>query len=112
MTQYEVKLTSRGERDFQNACQWYAERSTVAANNWYDGTQLALDSLKGNPERCPLADENLRFPIELRQLTFGSGRKLTHRIIFAIRPDAVVVYAIRHTAQDEWRPENPLDQIS
>lgn len=65
--------------------------------------QVALDSLKKNPERCPLADESSRFPIDLRQLNFGSGRKTTHRIIIAIRPDFVIVYAIRHVAQEQWR---------
>lgn len=101
---YAVKLTSRAEIDYQQACAWYSERSTQAAEKWYEDLQSALDSLKQNPERCPLADENSRFPIELRQLNFGSGRRITHRILFAIRPDAVVVYAIRHVAQASWRP--------
>jgi hypothetical protein len=46
----------------------------------------------------------LASPIELRQLNYGSGRKITHRIIFAIRPTRVVVYAVRHVAQRDWEP--------
>jgi hypothetical protein len=61
--------------------------------------------LAENPERCPFARENPRFPIELRLLNYGSGRRTTHRIIFAIRPTLVVVYAVRHVAQQDWRPE-------
>lgn len=53
----------------------------------------------------PLANENAQFPIELRQLNCGSGRKTTHRIIFAIRSAHVVVYAIRHVAQLDWEPD-------
>ena len=101
---YEVKLTDRAEENWRQAYEWYADRSPEVAERWYNGMQAALDSLKQNPERCPLADENSRFPIELRQLNFGSGRKITHRIVFAIRPAHVVVYAIRHVAQGEWEP--------
>jgi hypothetical protein len=68
--------------------------------------------LAKNPYRCSLALENPRFPIELRQLNYGSGRRKTHRIIFAIRPDTVVVHAVRHVAQEDWRPETDLGETS
>ncbi|MCI0335821.1 MAG: type II toxin-antitoxin system RelE/ParE family toxin [Planctomycetes bacterium] len=108
--QYDVNLTARAEREYQLAYEWYADRSPEAAEKWFMGMQAALDSLKRNPERCPLADENTSFPIELRQLNFGSGRRKTHRIIFAIRPSTIVVYAIRHVAQEAWRPESELGE--
>jgi plasmid stabilization system protein ParE len=88
---------------------WSAERSPSAADRWYQGFLKLLDSLTEEPQRHPLALENRRFPIDLRQVNYGSGRRLTRRIIFAIRPNAVVVYAIRHVAQDECRPDKPLD---
>ena len=104
MKTYEVYLTDRAERNWREAYEWYAEWLQEAAEQWYDTMQTALDSLKHNPQRCPLADENASFPIELRQLNFGSGRKITHRILFSIQPSHVVVYAIRHVAQSEWQP--------
>jgi len=55
-----------------------------------------------------LAREDPRFPIELRQLNYGSGRRTTHRILFAIRSTRVVVYAIRHFAQQDWRSDDEL----
>jgi plasmid stabilization system protein ParE len=79
---YDVKFTGRAEENYRQACEWYAERSPEAAENWYEGMQAALDSLKHDPEHCPLADENSSFPIELRQLNFGSGRRITHRVLF------------------------------
>jgi hypothetical protein len=45
-------------------------------------------------------------PIEIRELAYGLGRKPTHRALFAIRPDAVIVYAIRHTAQADVTPDD------
>ncbi len=85
--------------------------SEAAADRWYNGFLRLLDLLAEDPHRFPLALENPRFPIASRQVTYGSGRRVSHRIIFAIRQTSVVVYSVRHAAQDEWRPEHPPDQI-
>lgn len=37
----------------------------------------------------------------LHQVAFGSGKRNTHRMIFAVRSDKVMVYAIRYLAQQE-----------
>ena len=103
---HEVVLTEEAERGLEDAYEWYARQSTEAANLWYSGILMAITSLERNPERCPLATDNDRFPVEIRQLNYGSGRRLTHRIVFTIRPDRVIVYAIRHLAQQDLRPED------
>jgi plasmid stabilization system protein ParE len=105
---YEIVLTDEADRNARSVIAWYAERSQAAADSWYSGLMRAIESLAQNPERYSLARENPRFPIEIRQLTFGGGRRTTHRIIYAIRPAAVVIYAIRHVAQGDWRPEDEL----
>ncbi|MEX0802239.1 MAG: type II toxin-antitoxin system RelE/ParE family toxin [Candidatus Binatia bacterium] len=106
---YKVRLTDEAKQNVRAIVAWYAERSQVAADRWYNGFVELLDSLAEDPHRHPLALENPRFPIELRQLNYGSGRRITHRIIFAIRQTIVVVYSVRHAAQDEWRPEHPAN---
>jgi plasmid stabilization system protein ParE len=103
---YEVVLTNEAQENARAAYEWYAERSQEAADQWQAGLVDSLDTLETDPERWSLANENSRFPIELRQLLYGSGRRITHRIIFAIRPTKVVVYAIRHVAQQDWMPGN------
>lgn len=103
---YEVVLTEEAERNLHAAYEWYDSRSAEAARRWYDGIVRAMASLEQSPERCPLARENERFPVELRQLNYGSGKRLTHRILFVIRPSHVVVYAIRHLAQRDVLPED------
>ena len=45
-------------------------------------------------------------PFEIRQLVYGLGRKRTHRAIFTIRPDQVVVLTIRHLAQSDLGSED------
>jgi hypothetical protein len=61
-------------------------------------------SLADNPDRFGLADENGRFPYEVRQLNFGLGSRPTHRLVFVIRPHDVVVLRVRHLAQDAIEP--------
>jgi plasmid stabilization system protein ParE len=103
---YDVVLTDEARQNIRSIVAWYSNQSPAAANRWYDGLVEKLASLTEKPDRCTFARENSRFPIELRQLNYGSGRRLTHRIIFTIRPKSVVVYSIRHVAQQDWRPED------
>jgi plasmid stabilization system protein ParE len=102
---YNVRLTDEAKQNVHATVSWYAERSEEAADRWYNGFMKLIDSLAADPHRHPVALEDPRFPLELRQVNYGSGRRTTHRILYTIRPDTVVVYAVRHAAQEEWRPE-------
>jgi plasmid stabilization system protein ParE len=86
----------------KQTAQWWADNhSSSQANRWYEGFLKVLVSLEKNPDRFPFARESAALPVEMRELHFGLGRRKTHRAIFAIRQDSVVIYAIRHTAQDD-----------
>lgn len=103
----EVKLTERAYQQLKSSAQWWADnRSSTQAVRWYEAFLRALVTLERNPERCALARENESMPVEMRELYFGLGRRKTHRAVFAIRPDYVVVYAIRHLAADDLSPED------
>jgi len=103
---YEVVLTHEADRNVRSILAWYEDRSESAADRWYREFARVVVSLSNDPMRYGMARENERFPIELRQLVFGSGRRKTHRIIYTIRPDRIVVYAVRHVAQQDWRAED------
>ena len=62
--------------------------------------------LEENLERFPLARENDAFPFCVRQLSYGLGTNKTHRALFEIRDDRVVVYAIRYLAQADVTEED------
>lgn len=95
-----VLLTAGARDDLRQNARWWAEhRSVEQAERWYDGFLRHIDSLAENPQRCPLARENHKFPYELRELHYGVGSRPTHRALFTIRPDAIIVLAIRHGAQ-------------
>lgn len=107
---YRVVVTRRAERDMQDAAAWWAtNRSPEQANRWLSSLERHLQSLSQTPTRCAAAAENERFPFELRELHYGAGRRSTHRILFTIADELVLVLAIRHAAQDRLRPEDLSD---
>lgn len=100
MSRFEVRFTRRATAAFDEALQWYEARSLDAAHKWVAAVELALDRLERDPHRYPRAAEDGLLPAPIHQYAFGGGRKLTHRMVYAIRPDAVVVHSIRHLSQD------------
>jgi plasmid stabilization system protein ParE len=104
---HHVVLTRRAECELEDAAAWWAEnRSPDQAARWYAGFSEAIASLEREPHGCPLAPENGSFPYEIRELHYGLGSRLTHRAVFTIRPDMVLVLAIRHVAQAELTQED------
>jgi plasmid stabilization system protein ParE len=94
---YEVRITSRAQREAQANHDWWAEnRSAEQAARWYNDFLNAALSLERNPEGHAVAAENDRFPYEIRQLNFGIGRKPTHGLVYAIRPKEVVILRVRY----------------
>ena len=103
---YEVLVTGRAEHQLNEAADWIAKSSPLAAERWFNGFVDALLTLGENPERCSLAHESQRFPYELRQLLYG--RRRTYRALFTIRGPNVVVLAIRHSSQRDVTPNDLL----
>jgi plasmid stabilization system protein ParE len=96
-----VILTGPAKRDIQAAYDWWKEnRSAEQADRWYKGILAATQSLRNRPERCSLAAENDLLAQDIRQHLFGLGRRPSHRIVFAIDANTVVVFRVRHTSQD------------
>jgi len=44
--------------------------------------------------------------LRLRQLVFGLGANKTHRAVFEVRDNEVIVHAVRHLAQSDITPES------
>ena len=104
---YKVAITDRAHEELDQACAWWAEnRSPEQALKWYNGFIQAIRSLAKNPQRCPVAPENDAFPYEIRQLAYGLGKRPTHRAVFTVRPDLVLILRIRHQAQQQIDPDN------
>jgi plasmid stabilization system protein ParE len=69
----------------------------------------AIEDLSGNPERHGLSRENDSFVYEIRDPLLGIGRRPTHRAVFTIRAEEVVVLAVRHVAQQDLESDDVVD---
>ena len=99
--QYDVVLTANAQDQLQKSYEWYVEHASEFAADWYNGFLDVLYSLESNPERCGLAHEGDSVSRPLREISYGLGKRRTHRAVFAVRSEQVVIYSIRHTSQGD-----------
>ena len=98
---YRILITEQAHEELRSSCSWWAEnRSPPQAERWYNGFVEAMLSLADNPQRCPPVPEQDDIPFEARQLVFGLGRRPTHRAVFMVHSDQVLVLRVRHLAQE------------
>ena len=89
------------KRDILATYEWWKQnRSTEQADRWYKGIFDAARSLRINPQRCASATESDLLAQGVRQLLYGLGRNPTHRLVFAIEDESVIILRVRHTSQD------------
>jgi plasmid stabilization system protein ParE len=106
---YRVTILPRAKLQLVEQCCWWSEhRSAEQAFRWLDGFEAALGSLADSPDRYAVARESDQFDIAIRELHFGLGSRPTHRAVFGIRGDEVIVYAVRHLAQRDLGPDDLL----
>lgn len=101
----EVLITLRAQHEAESNHRWWAQhRSPEQASRWYDEFLKSTLLLEDQAEQHALAAENQLFPYELRQLVFGLSRRRTHRIVYTILHDRVVMLRVRHLAQQPISP--------
>jgi len=102
---YVVVITEQAAREMADTAEWWGrERSVEQAERWYAGIREAIATLAEQPDRCPVAAERVEFRYELRELHFGVGAHPTHRAVFTIVKETVVILTVRHGARDRLRP--------
>lgn len=100
---YRVIIEPPARENIDHAYLWIAERDPEAAVKWFNGLEAAIQTLEDFPQRCPLAEENKAFDVEIRQLVYGK-RAGAYRVLFTIRQDAVHVLHVRHGRRRRLRP--------
>jgi plasmid stabilization system protein ParE len=105
---FRLRITDEAAEQLLAIAERYAQtsQSLEIAAAWYDGIIKDLESLEQNPLRCAVAPESELFEFELREMLYGSGKRLTHRALFRIDGNSIEVLTIRHHAQ---RPLEPGD---
>ncbi len=101
---YRIAIEATAEREIRAIVRWKTQNaSPTVAGRWYNGLLKQVATLRNHPTRCPIAAENDKFPIEIRELLYGRRRNV-FRIIFTIRDDTVSILFVHHTAQQEIEP--------
>lgn len=102
-----VRVLPRAKRQLYDAALWWGDNRSVAeASRWLERIETAFQSLSEDAERFPLAFESADFDFPLHQMNFGVSGHPTHRVLFSVHTDRVLVYAVRHLAQQELVPED------
>ena len=98
---YRVRVTGPAERDIRGHHRWWsAHRSPSQADRWFAEINRAVQSLATMPLRFRRADEQPLMDADIHQMPVGVGRRATHRIIFGVTGQEVVIYRVRAFAQD------------
>ena len=100
-----------GPSDIGAAAQWIEDQSKSPAKalRWARSIRARIETLKANPKRCPVDPDSEAFGEEVRVLLYGK-RHGKHRILFAIRGDAVHVLTVPHTARQSLAEEMGQDE--
>jgi plasmid stabilization system protein ParE len=103
---YRITYSNRAEADIREAMEWWRDnRSREQAARWIEEIFPAIEKLRDDPDRFPLAPESDLHSQGLRQLLFGVGRSIIHRVVFAIEADEVNIVAVRHVARQDLRAD-------
>jgi plasmid stabilization system protein ParE len=93
---FRVEISLQAERDAESILEWLLlEKAGRSGIDWFLALDDAFASLAQFPERCPIAPESTRFPLEVRQLLYGRSPHM-YRILFTISGDTVSVLHVRH----------------
>lgn len=105
---YEVVIHRPARNDLRAAYLYAARRAPLAARRWLDRFESALQSLTRFPERCPLAKENSKVDIELREFPFGR-KPYVYRTVFTIDGTLVRVLRVRR-AQRKFLTQSEIEK--
>jgi plasmid stabilization system protein ParE len=97
--------------DLLEAYERAVENAPIAADRWLDRFESALETLKQAPQRRPLARENSKVEIELREFLFGR-RPYVFRVLFTIDGAAVRVLRIRRAQRRYLTAREIVDALS
>jgi plasmid stabilization system protein ParE len=98
MTRHRVIVEVSAMQDIAQARLWIAERSSEAAERWFNRLYDTMSSLELFPERCSLAPETVFFNVEIRQI-FHGRRQHKYRILFTVNEGNVHILHVRHGAR-------------
>jgi toxin ParE1/3/4 len=102
---YQVRLTSRAERDVDGILAWLRQHSPQGAAAWFGRWNDVIQDLSAMAGNYDLAPENDSHDIEIRHVLFKTRRGKKYRALFIIRESQVYIIHVRGPGQDLIPPE-------
>lgn len=92
----ELSVLAAAESEFNEALDWYANKSLIAADRFTVEVDRAIEAIRSHPDRYPQWDETYRFYLLDR---------FPYIVCYRCTADKIVVVAINHTSrdQDAWQ---------
>lgn len=97
----QIRITDLAEEDAHTNYEWWAKhRSAEQAVRWLQGIYAAMFELATTANQHPYATEAELKLRKIRQASFGLGKRPSHRILYAVRDDLIVIYRIQAFKQN------------
>jgi plasmid stabilization system protein ParE len=104
---FRVETSDEAEQDLLNILEWLLEEGAGEAGlRWFMKLEDAIAALVQYPYGCPLAPENKRSRIEVRQLVYGR-KPHQYRVLYNIHGDRVFILRILHGAGGALESDTP-----
>ncbi|TWT88392.1 hypothetical protein Mal64_18720 [Pseudobythopirellula maris] len=101
-----IVITEPAKWDIHSNRSWWSVcRSKEQADRWYTGILNEIYSLAEMPERFSFASEHALRIAGVRQMLYGLGGA-THRVLYCVEDDAVVIYRVLSARQDSISAED------
>ena len=93
-----IIIRAEAEADISAAAIWYQKQQSGLGDEFLIGIQTAIESAAANPRQYP----RLRRKPEVRRVM---AKRFPYRLFFVLRPDAIVVFRVLHSARHdrEWK---------
>lgn len=96
-----VIITGPAELDVHSNYEWWAKnKSEHQAKRWLEGIYQKMLGLADDADMYALAMEVQLKKIGVKQVSFGLGISPTHRILFRIQQNNVIILRVRAFKQD------------
>ena len=105
-------VTQQANSDIERNANWWAQRHSIDdAQRWKAAVHEQLREIQSLPASSPLAFENPRFPIEIRQRSVGL-RGSGYRALFTIRKNDILVLTVQRGNQAPLSQEQLRTMLS
>ncbi len=99
---HRLVIRPEAEADIADAAVWYDDQQPGLGSEFLEQVQVSLNCAIANP----YAFQSVRRRPDVRRVLTN---RFPYRIFFILRPDAVVVFRVLHSARDdrEWKRSIP-----